>query len=194
MLLRLSPRTQLQGIQMDSGRIQLNTPWIRLNTAPCGSVIKYQTLAPDPTTGYSNGFRAYSIEYASDSRFKIQGAGQTSPWHLESWIRGVFNWIRPEFVWIQTLVVPSRICSTPLPYEAAAFSVQVSIVTLFLPWRSFVSKGRWSSRNRGPCFGWFHKELDHHSSPAQMCHSTPRLQLHVPPWRTSSSRLRTASS
>ena len=28
--------------------------------------------------------RAYSIEYASDSRFKIQGAGQTSPGHLES--------------------------------------------------------------------------------------------------------------
>ena len=43
-----------------------------------------QFRKPDPTTGYSNGFRAYSIEYSSDPRFKIQGAGQTSPGHLES--------------------------------------------------------------------------------------------------------------
>ena len=37
-----------------------------------------------PTTGYSDGFRAYSIEYSSDSRFKIQGTREKFALHLES--------------------------------------------------------------------------------------------------------------
>ena len=47
-------------------------------------VVKSKTLAPDPTTGYSIGFREYSIECDLDSRFKIQGAREKFALHLES--------------------------------------------------------------------------------------------------------------
>ena len=47
---------------------------------------KYKMQWSNRNVPYSNVFKTYSVEYASDPRFKIQGAGQSSPWHLESWI------------------------------------------------------------------------------------------------------------
>ena len=47
------------------------------------SGLKWKRSGTEPHT-YSNVFKTYSVEYASDPRFKIQGAGQSSPWHLES--------------------------------------------------------------------------------------------------------------
>ena len=39
----------------------------------------------------SKGFKTYSVEYASDPRFKIQGARENFALHLESRIRWEFN-------------------------------------------------------------------------------------------------------
>ena len=43
-----------------------------------------QTLAADEDRAYSNVFKTYSVEYASDPRFKIQGARENFALHLES--------------------------------------------------------------------------------------------------------------
>ena len=46
----------------------------------------YNTLAADQdrAAAYSDVFKTYSVEYASDPRFKIQGARENFALHLES--------------------------------------------------------------------------------------------------------------
>ena len=44
---------------------------------------KYKMQWSNRNIPYSNVFKTHSVEYASDPRFKIQGAEQSSPWHLE---------------------------------------------------------------------------------------------------------------
>ena len=43
-----------------------------------------KTLAADEDGAYSNVFKTYSVEYASDPRFKIEGARENIALHLES--------------------------------------------------------------------------------------------------------------
>ena len=59
--------------------IEHNTTTIHRTTT--GSNYKMQWS--NRNVPYSNVFKRYSVEYASDPRFQIQGAGQSSPWHLE---------------------------------------------------------------------------------------------------------------
>ena len=70
--------------------------------------LKMQNAMSNHNIPYSKVFKTYCVEYASDPRFKIQGARENFALHLESWIlriRGVFNRIRFEHVWIRPIFV-----------------------------------------------------------------------------------------
>ena len=60
--------------------------------------LKIQNAMSNHNIPYSNVFKTYSVEYASDPRFKVQGKVLPGTLNLESWIRGVFNRIRFEYV------------------------------------------------------------------------------------------------
>ena len=48
--------------------------------------LKIQNAMSNHNIPYSNVFKTYSVEYASDPRFKIQGARENFALHLESLI------------------------------------------------------------------------------------------------------------
>ena len=52
---------------------------------------KYKMQWSNRNVPYSNVFKTYSVEYASDPRFKVQGKVLPGTLNLESWIRGVFR-------------------------------------------------------------------------------------------------------
>ena len=82
----MSPRKAVPVLSLRNARVKsvvsIEHKTTTIHRTTTGS--KYKMQWSSRNVPYSNVFKTYSVEYASDPRFKIQGAGQSSPWHLES--------------------------------------------------------------------------------------------------------------